>query len=243
MIGADWSADTSLACSCGNSLRFGLRIALGFPYSVGMRKLTCQNGHLVFSELDFQIYLVCYKNYCIVTILKCWTRPTIQKIKNINICEKVGLKFAPIGSGAPFHKFQLPKSLPNCVWMFFWTLLSLSNPKSLRYPMLKMYFSSRICSIAQPPPQKKTKIGVYVLFDAVLKDGSIQTPTYSNFPCILLVPLHPSDYPSNTLLRHSMCVIYMVWMIFGPSVGPQLPELALVRLFDDLFHIYHFTSL
>lgn len=50
---------------------------IALSYSVGMRKLTCQNGLSVFPELHFQIYLVCHKNYCIVTTLKYWTRPTI----------------------------------------------------------------------------------------------------------------------------------------------------------------------
>ena len=36
-------------------------------YSVGMRKLTCQNGLWVFPELHFLIHLICYKNY--VTML------------------------------------------------------------------------------------------------------------------------------------------------------------------------------
>ncbi len=65
----------------------------------------------------------------------------------------------------------------------------------------------------------------------VLVNRSIQTPTYSDFSRILLLPLHASDSPSNTLLRRLKCIIYMAWMTLGPSVGLQLSLFALVRLF------------
>ena len=60
-----------------------------------------------------------------------------SKILIINIHEKVGMKFGPIGSGVRSHKSELLKSPPNGVWKFIWTLSSLWQPKSLRYVRTK----------------------------------------------------------------------------------------------------------
>jgi hypothetical protein len=137
---------------------------------------------------------------------KCRTRPTIQKIKYINICEKVGLKFAPTGSDMPSHIPQLLKSLPNCVWMFICVQLRLWKPQSLRYLKLKIYISPRICSIAQPPPPQKNKkwrLGIFctVSFWIKFKKGQNLTKKATQSSCFS---------PSHTVLNVKYVTLYLI---------------------------------